>query len=76
MRFFDTLARGGSRGTSNNGVGEQNSNYLLGKTKIKAFFALLHRCSTYPKSASASSKTTHREREEDACFRDSVSLHY
>jgi len=27
--------RGGSRGTSNNFVGEQNSNYLLRKTKMK-----------------------------------------
>jgi len=28
------------------GVGEQNSNYLLKKTKVKGIFALLRRCST------------------------------
>jgi len=46
------LNRGGSRGTSNNCEGEQNSNYLPRKTKLKIIFALLHRCSTYLKSAS------------------------
>jgi len=45
-------SRGGSRGTSNNCVGEQKSNYLLRKTKLKAIFALLHRCLTYLKSTS------------------------
>jgi len=30
----------------------QESNYLLRKTKLKAIFALIHRCSTYLKSAS------------------------
>jgi len=44
--------RGGSRSTSNNCVGEQKSNFLLSKTELKAIFALLHRCSTYLKSAS------------------------
>jgi len=47
-----TNRRGGSRGTSNNRVEEQKSNYLLNKPELKAFFALLHRCSTYLKSAS------------------------
>jgi len=31
------------RGTSNSCVGEQNSNYLRKKTKLKTIFALLHR---------------------------------
>jgi len=44
--------RGGSRGASSNCVGEQNSDYLLRKTKLKAIFALLHRYSMYLKSAS------------------------
>jgi len=35
--------RDGSRDTSNNCVGQQNSNYLLRKTKHKAIFPLLHR---------------------------------
>jgi len=43
--------RGGSRGVSNNYVGEQKSNYLRRKTKLKVIFAFLHRCSTYLKSA-------------------------
>jgi len=33
------LFRGGSRGTTNNCVGEQNCNDLLRKTKLKAIFA-------------------------------------
>jgi len=41
------ISRGGSRGTSNNYVGDQNSNYLLRKNKLKVIFALLHRCLTY-----------------------------
>jgi len=48
----ETGLRGGSRGTSNNCIREQNSNYLKLKTKLKAIFALLHRCLTYLKSAS------------------------
>jgi len=48
----DESFRGGSRSTSKNYVGEQNSNYFLRKTKFKAIFGLLHRCSTYLKSAS------------------------
>jgi len=44
--------RGGSTGTSNNCVGEQNCNYLLRKTKLKAIFVFLQRCSMYLKSAS------------------------
>jgi len=44
------LYRGGSRGTANSSVGEQSSNYLLRKTKLKAIFALIRRCSPYLKS--------------------------
>jgi len=33
---IEGCSRGGSRGTSNNRVGEQNSNYLLRKTKRMA----------------------------------------
>jgi len=32
-------------GTSNNCVEKQNINYLLAKTKLKAIYALPHRCS-------------------------------
>jgi len=49
---FCTTYRGESRGTQDNCVGEQNSNNLLRKTKLKAIFALLHKCSMYPKSTS------------------------
>jgi len=44
--------RGGSRDTSNNCIGEQNSNYNPRKTKLKEIFTLLHRCPAYLKSAS------------------------
>jgi len=37
---------------SNNCVGEQKSDYVLRKIKLKAIFALSHRCSTYLKSTS------------------------
>jgi len=43
--------RGGSRGTSNNSIGEQNSNYFMRKTKLKGIFALVHRCSMHLKPA-------------------------
>jgi len=46
-KLLSKIIRGGSRGTSNNCIGELNSSYLLRKTKFNAIFALLHRCSMY-----------------------------
>jgi len=39
-KCFITNFRGGSRGTSNDCVREQKSNYLLRKAKLKAIFAI------------------------------------
>jgi len=38
------LGRSGSRVTSNNSVGEQNSNYLLRKTKVGVAFRFGNQC--------------------------------
>jgi len=45
-----TVNRNGSRGTSNNCAAEQDCNYFLRKTKLRAIFALLYRfrCTSNP----------------------------
>jgi len=52
IKNFDGINRVTNNISSNNCVGEQKKQLSSEKSKLKVFFALLNRCSTYLKSAS------------------------